>query len=332
MDITASAQHGLIAGESIPGRIHFSPGGVARNAAENLARLGNATRLIAVVGRDRQGRELIAATRKAGVDTRACLALPGYRTACYLSLHGPDGEMALAVNDMDSLQALTPARLVAQRPRLRHAAALLLDCNLSNELLDWVFSQESGAPIFVDGVSAFKVLRLKPWLTRIHTLKVNRAEASALTGRRIESLAQARAVAAWFVRQGVKQVALSLGRKGICWHDAQGDHGLAVATVATVAPVVNATGAGDALLAGLLHAYLAGDRLAQAIEFASACAAMTLSSPAANHPGLSQAAVRQWMGKPEHPSTGISDGQGSRSSRKPRSTTPSIGKAAKSAP
>ena len=45
-----------------------TPGGVGRNIAENLARLGSPTQLIAPVGRDAFGDQLVSATRSAGVD------------------------------------------------------------------------------------------------------------------------------------------------------------------------------------------------------------------------------------------------------------------------
>ena len=60
-------------------------------------------------------------------------------------------------------------------------------------------------------------------------------------------------------------------------------------------PLLNTTGAGDALLAGLVHAHLSGAPLADAARVAAACAALTLATPSANHPDLSPALVAQWL-------------------------------------
>jgi pseudouridine kinase len=298
MDMVASASHGLVAGESVPGRIRSAPGGVARNIAENLARLGLPTRLVTAVGDDLLGRSLLEATQRAGVDTGGCLLLAGQGSASYLSLHGPDGELAMAVNDMDILLALTPERLQPHAPSLRRAAALVLDCNLSPDALAWVFAQGSAAPVFVDAVSAFKAVRIRPWLDRLFLLKVNRLEAQALSGLKVETLADARAAAGWFIDRGVRQVGLSMGEQGNCWMDASGASGLQ-----PVLPVqvVNATGAGDALLAGLVFAHLMGETLAQAMRFAGGCAALTLTTMAANHPGLSVARVRELLAAQSQP-------------------------------
>ena len=288
MDIAATAAFALIAGESIPGRVRFAPGGVARNVAENLARLGHAVRLISVVGDDPLGQSLLEATRRAGVDVSHCLVLPGLASSTYVSLHGIDGEMALAVNDMEILQALGPERLAPHARLVQEAQALVLDCNLSEAALECLFSQPRRGPVFADAVSSLKAERLRPWLAQLHTLKLNRAEAQALCGMEVASLEQARAAAAWFIGQGVQALALSMGEQGLCWHAARGERGLQAAVKVCT---VNASGAGDALLAGLVHAHLAGWPLAQAMPFASACAALTLQSESANHAGLSVAAV-----------------------------------------
>ena len=314
MDIAGSSEHGLVGGDSIPGRIRCAPGGVARNVAENLARLGLDVRLLSVVGDDLYGRSLLDGTRKTGVDMRGCEVLGGQATSTYLSLHGPDGDMAAAVNDMSILEHITPAWLQRRAARLRSAAALVLDCNLSPDALGWLFAHTPGVPVFADCVSAFKCRRLLPWLGGVHTLKANRLEAQALCGQPVRTDRQIEGAARWLHAQGVQQVVLSLGARGVYWSERTGESGIERTgetasartgeaggartgasgwQAALPVVVVNATGAGDALMAGLLYDHLHGAALAQAVSFASGCAALTLTAPHANHPGLSVAAVRQ---------------------------------------
>lgn len=293
MDITCATAHKLVARDSNPGRIRCAPGGVARNVAENLARLGNDVRLLSAVGDDRHGRDLLRNTRSAGVDVGACWVIAGEATSTYVSLHGPDGEMAVAVNDMSILERITPERLESHAERLHHAAALLLECNLSEAALQWLLAHARGTPVFVDTVSAFKCPRLLPWLHQVHTLKANRLEAQALWGRPLRTDAAIKAAACWLHAQGVQQVVLSLGERGVYWSTQGGDSGW---QAPVPVPVVNATGAGDALMAGLVHDYLQGAPLQRAVRFAIGCAALTLTAAHANHPGLSAAAVQQLLG------------------------------------
>ena len=314
MDIAGSSEHALVGGDSIPGRIRCAPGGVARNVAENLARLGLGVRLLSVVGDDLYGRSLLGSTRDAGVGVRGCEVLGDQATATYLSLHGPDGDMAAAVNDMSILEQITPVWLQRRAARLRHAAALVLDCNLSPDALGWLFAHSPGIPVFADCVSAFKCRRLLPWLGGVHTLKANRLEAQALCGKPVRTDRQIESAARWLHAQGVRQVVLSLGQRGVYWSERAGESGSGRTRetasertgetgnartgasgwqAALPVVVVNATGAGDALMAGLVYDHLHGAPLVQAVSFATGCAALTLGAPQANHTGLSVAAVRQ---------------------------------------
>jgi pseudouridine kinase len=290
MDISAQTTRVLAATDSTPGLVHCAPGGVARNVAENLARLGHAVRLVSVVGDDDFGRSLTQATRRAGVNMDNVQVFAEQRTATYLSLHGPDGDMAVAVNDMAILDCMTPEFLQAHAPVLGGASAMVVDCNLSPAALAGLFKESLTSPVFVDAVSVVKSTRIAPWLSRIHTLKVNRLEAQALSGMVVQSVDDAGLAASRLHQLGVRNVVLSLGDMGVCWTDAQGHSGY---RQAAPTKVVNTSGAGDALLAGLVHAHMRSMPLDVAVEFAMACAELTLSSTFANTPELSVTAVNR---------------------------------------
>ena len=225
MDIAVSTPVPPIPADSNPGHIACAPGGVARNVAENLARLGHTTRLVSALGADVFGQSLRQATADAGVDIQALAVLPLQRTASYMSLHGPDGDMAVAVNDMAILEALTPAVLAAHRSVLEKAACMVLDCNLTAEALRHLLEDiavTNDTPVFVDGVSVVKCQRIVPCLPRIHTLKVNRLEVQMLSSMVVDTVDDARAAALQLHRRGVRQMVVSLGEQGVCWCDAAG--------------------------------------------------------------------------------------------------------------
>ena len=67
MDIKAHSRGAVQLRTSNPGTARTSPGGVGRNIAENLARLGSPTHLVAAIGRDAFGEQVTAMTRAAGV-------------------------------------------------------------------------------------------------------------------------------------------------------------------------------------------------------------------------------------------------------------------------
>ena len=292
MDVLARTPVPLAPHDSTPGEIQCASGGVARNVAENLARLEVDVRLISVVGDDVFGRRLREDTARAGVNVDAMHTLMGQRTASYVSMHGPDGEMVVAVNDMAILDCLTPALLQTHADLLRLADCIVVDCNLSANSLAWVLQKDTDAPVFVDAVSVAKCTRLTPLLTRIHTLKVNRLEAQALAGQAVQSVDDALVVCRQLHAMGARNVVLSLGQDGACWCDASGQIGH---QTARAVQIVNTNGAGDAMTAGLVQAHLAGEPLGQAVEWASACAQITLCSALANAPTLSVSTVQSQL-------------------------------------
>ena len=292
MDVSVHAHSTLRAGDSNTGRVQCSPGGVARNVAENLLRLGLDTRLLGVLGDDVFGQSLWQSGAAMGLDMRACLTLPGQRTATYVCLHRADGDMDVAVNDMDIMDALTPALLQPQQALLRDAAVLVADCNLRPDVWQWLVTEVAHPALFAEAVSVAKCTRLGDVLPQLHTLKANRLEAQALCGRAIASVQEACDAALALHRRGVGRVLISLGAQGVAWCDADGRCGH---RAARAVPVVSATGAGDALMSGLVYGHLQGWPLQEALAWAMACAEITLASTAANAPALSVQAVQNYM-------------------------------------
>lgn len=297
LDISAHSHAAAVMGDSNPGSIICSPGGVARNVAENLLRLGADARLLSVLGDDAFAQVLRQAAAAIGLRLDACTTLPGQRSATYLSLHGADGEMGVAVNDMDILEQLTPALLQRHAHLLRGAAALVVDCNVRPDVLQWLCDQVAHPTLFAEAVSVAKCHKLLPVLGGIHTLKANRMEAQALCALPIENPQAAMGAALDLHRRGVRNVVISLGAEGVAWCDASGATGHHAVRPVQMA---SATGAGDALLSGLVHGHLQAMPLKQAVCFAMACAELTLTSPFANAPGLNLAAVQAHLERQQH--------------------------------
>lgn len=275
--------------DSWPGKIIESPGGVGRNIAENLARLGLSTRLLSATGCDRDGDWLIEQCARAGIETDAIIRHPELPTGRYLSVSDRHGNLVAAVADMSVLAVLDAGRMSELADTLRQAAGIVVEANLGADALARLFESTPGQRIYADAVSHDKSSRLKPWLSRLHTLKLNRHEAQAITGRDLEPEVQAQ----WLRGAGVGQVVLSLGAGGVVF---AGDHGVTRHAAGAV-EVVSDTGAGDALFAGFIAAEALGLAVHEKLAFAQACAAITLGGRAANHPELSVNRVRQWLDK-----------------------------------
>lgn len=274
VDIGGRSSRPPVAGDSNPGRVTFSLGGVGRNIAHNLRLLGLRVKLLTAYGDDPNGARIAQSCAALGVDLTAALLLPGGTTSTYLYLTGPEGELSMAVSDMSICEQLTPAYLAQRWEVVGNAQVVVADANLPAESLAYL-AENTDAPLFVDPVSTTKAEKLRPILGRIHTLKPNRLEAELLTGLPIRSPEEGKAACRALLKAGVKRVFLSLGAQGVC--AAQGEQALHLPNLP--GRMVNTTGCGDAFMAGLVWAQQRGKDLEGAALAGLAAAAIALESP-----------------------------------------------------
>jgi pseudouridine kinase len=291
MDIHGTPDTALRQHDSNPGAVQSSPGGVARNIAENLARLGIDCRLIAPVGNDHHGRLLLQQGREAGIDMRNMLQIDAANTSTYLSILDHCGDMAVAISDMAILDELNAGQLRAREKMLRQATMIVVDTNLSDDALGYVTSKFAEQTLFVDTVSTTKALRIKPYLSAVHTLKPGLIEAEAISGMKAATNDQLPALADWFHEQGVKRLFITLGSRGVFFSDGE-QQGLEDAASSTAKPI-NAGGAGDAFVAGLVQAWLNQWPMLQTVRFAMSAAKLTMSHAATINPELSYTSVQR---------------------------------------
>jgi len=293
IDIHGRSTHALRSFDSNPGDVHISAGGVGRNIAENLARLGTDTRLISAVGDDHHGQVLLRLAREAGINVRNVLQIPSSVTSTYLSVLDDTGDMLVAINDMSIIDQLTVARLQPLQAMLKQSALVVLDANLPGDTLAWLTETLSEQTIFADTVSTAKAPRLRPHLAHIHTLKTGSIEIEALMGQAVQSKAQLIRVANMLHREGVTRVFITRGEQGVFFSDA-GQHGTQKVKRAKKG-IRNAGGAGDAFLAGLAYAWLERWALPESVQFSLAAADITLSHSATSNPAMSLRLVQRAM-------------------------------------
>ncbi len=276
--------------DSNPGRVHTAMGGVGRNIAENLVRLGVPTRFVSVVGDDANGRRMREEAAALGMDTDHVMVLPDAQTSTYLSVLDETGDMLVAINQMDICERLTIPLVDQAMDALRNAALCVMDTNFPEPVLTHVIDTlHPTVPLYLDPVSAAKAQRIRTRIGCFHTVKPNRLEAEVLSGLPIprqggpEQDEALRLVAAWFHGQGVKQLFLSLGAAGTFCSTPEGQWHLPAPTCRVVA----ATGAGDAFMATLAMGHFRGMDIRKTAQMATIAAALALSHPETINPALS---------------------------------------------
>jgi len=298
VDVRAHALGPVVRGSSNPVQTRRGFGGVARNVAENLARLGAAVWLYSRVGRDSDGDAVVGAIAALGVGTDGIGRSDRRPTASYTALLDGDGELVIALADMGIYEELTPAALAGVPAAAADCTIWFLDANLPTASLAFLAeAAPANAFVALDTVSVAKAYRVLGILDRVDLLFANADEAAALAGRNVRHPLDACETSAVLRERGAKRVVMGRGADGVCVAEASADYFLP----AVSARVADVTGAGDALVAGTLSGLVAGLPLTEAAQWGLAAAALTCESEQAVALGLGADAVAARAARIEEP-------------------------------
>ena len=287
MDIGGISHAQLVSADSNPGRVRISLGGVGRNIAHNMALMGLDVRMVTVLGGDFYAQKIVSTCGEMGIDISRSLRVADAITSTYLFISGPDGDMKLAISDMDIYSHLTPAFLASKLSLFNNAKLLVVDTNIPAESIAWLVEHVE-VPVFADPVSTAKAEKLRPVLGKFHTIKPNRIEAELLSGVPITDERSLRRAANVLLKTGLRQVFISLGAGGV--FAANQDRGLHLPSIP--GSMVNATGCGDAFMAALAWAYMEGMDLEQSAYAGLAASSIALEGSETINPEMSVDAIK----------------------------------------
>ncbi len=271
-----------------------SAGGVARNIAENLARLGLPVQLLTAVGQDPAGQALLAEAAALGIRTQGSLQLADVPTGSYTAVLDEQGELLIGLAQMQACEALDPGFLQATLALRRSASWTVLDLNLPSATVAALLAEAAASQRQLAAVAASvpKMDRLPQDLRGLSLLLLNRDELAACTGLQLDN--EAALAAAWAQLQSRGLQGLVLTQGGGAVRCARAGQTLAEVPALAVPGIVEVTGAGDAFSAGVI----AGLQRAP-LDLPAACrlgqrlAALTLQSAATVSPLLSPALLEE---------------------------------------
>jgi pseudouridine kinase len=287
VDIVGRLEGELHEGSSNPARILTTFGGVARNVAENLARLGQAVILLTAVGEDEEGERLVRNAQIAGVNTEYIIRCGDCPTGMYVGILSSKGEILFALDSMEVTHNITPAYIRQHSRLFKGASFVFIDLNLPPETLRAIYSlaKRYRVPVCADPTSMHLAPRLMPYLGQTFLITPNFSEACLLAKQpqKSPSRRQALLIAKTLVSQGVDVVIITMAEQGLCYASSETNgHIPAIQT-----EILDPTGAGDALTAAVLFALLNEMPLDDALRLGVSAATLTLQYPGAVVPDLS---------------------------------------------
>ena len=259
-------------GTSNPATHHRSAGGVARNVAHHLAQLGDRVELIAHFGNDTDGQWLKEQCSSAGIGlSHSRFSSAG--TGRFTAIVSPGGELFAGAADAHC--EITISYLTEQTALFKTASLVFVDCNLSVSCLEWLleFCRTQSVPCVIDPVSVAKASRLSAVsLEDVLLITPNRAELSALSGN--PAAGNTDSSIEHLLKKGVQKIWIRKGKEGSEFFSRE-------ETIKLPAPdveVMDTTGAGDAALAGWIHAWLQDKSARECLLYGHAMAAMILQT------------------------------------------------------
>jgi ribokinase len=261
------------AGETLLGGEFMSAaGGKGANQAVGAARSGGKVALIARVGADAFGDRAITGLRRDGIDVSHVFRDRRAASGVALIFVAKDGENSIAVAGGANAK-LSPADVRKAAGVIRSAALLVaqLETPLATVSAAARVAVKAGVPVILNPAPARPLPN--QLLKLISILTPNETEAELLTGIKVTDQAAAARACAKLRARGVGTVILTLGARGAYLADVSGQFLVPGFKV----KAVDSTAAGDIFNGALSVALAEGETLSEAVHFANAAAALSVT-------------------------------------------------------
>ncbi len=260
-------------GETVAGGVFTqSFGGKGANQAVAAARAGGDVVFISCLGTDHFAEDFMARFEEDGIDTTAVFQEPGVSTGTAMITVDENGENCISVAPGANYK-LNKRHITKAQPVLKDARIILLQGELHPDMLryilNWAFEEEKKVLLNLAPAQHLEIEYLK----RLAILVVNESEAGKLVGRSVKGMDQAKQAAEELAAMTDGGVIVSLGENGsyLVTDD------LRQIVPAFKVKAIDTTGAGDVYCGALAAALVEGMEPKDAIRFASAAAAISVT-------------------------------------------------------
>ncbi|MEG2789743.1 MAG: carbohydrate kinase family protein [Romboutsia sp.] len=291
-DICGFTDRNYRCNDSNPGKVKTSFGGVCRNIAESMARVGVSTKFISILGDDEAGTRMLEHSKIMNYDMSDSLIIKGGHTPTYMAILDEQGEMVSAVVDMKIIDMFTTEFIDSKAEIIKNSEYMILDADRP-DIVEYIITKFNGYTKFIlDPVSAAKAKHVKHLIKHFHTIKPNRYEAEIMCGFKIKNDEDLRAAGKYFIDLGIQNVFITLDEDGIYYNNGVIEGKLKANDV----KVVNVTGAGDSFVAGIAHGYMNNTNLVDTVKFAISMSTITISTEDTIHSDMCYDLVEQYVG------------------------------------
>lgn len=276
VDVYGKAQIPIRTHYDHPADIRSSVGGVMRNIICNYTLLGGNGRLITAYGSDSYGKTILEDCQHNGIDLKDSLYVEGASSGIFLQVQDENNDMYLALCDMSILEHLTPDHILQHERTIVNARLVIIDPSLKEETIEEILRIcKDRVPVCLDPISDNYALKMRPYVGNFALIKPNLHELENLSGKKITSLKDQEEACKILLEQGTEKIVVSLGKEGVLYMDR-------TRRIRKKFPeekhMVNASGAGDALMAALVYGEVNGLSIEETLEYGLAAGIAAIRS------------------------------------------------------
>ena len=248
------------------GKINYFHGGVARNIAEDVAKLGEDSVLVSLVDKSGAASDVIKHLKEVNVKTDYVRASEkGMGT--WMAVFDTDGELCANISERPDLLPICDIIKANEEQIFKESDGILLEIDIDEEIVDSAMNlaEKYGIPVYAV-ISNMTIAKERlPYIRKTTCFFCNRLEAGIFFDKRTEGLSapeMLELLKSELDRLGMKAMVVTMDSKGAVYANAEGEAGHCPSYPVTV---VDTTGAGDAFFAG------ASVGLLRRLPFADAC-------------------------------------------------------------
>ncbi|MCX6001048.1 MAG: ribokinase [Chloroflexi bacterium] len=271
IDLSMKCRRLPVLGETVTAdRFKEGAGGKGSNQAVTAALFGADIKFVARVGSDSYGRYGLDLYKKVGISTEFITVDKTVHSGIGIILIDKDGKNMISV--------APGANLKLSREDIDHAghvienstlAGFQFENDLDTVLYGLRMAHKKGVLTFLDPAPAKNIP--EDAYQYIDIIKPNETEASMITGIKVDNITSAESAGRWLVKRGVKTAIVTLGERGAVLVDGNTSRHFPAPSV----KAIDSTGAGDIFSGVFMAALTSGKAMPEAIEYATAAAALS---------------------------------------------------------
>jgi len=259
-------------------------GGVGRNISENLSRLGFKVEFLSVLGQDDFAKRIVEFCNTLNISIKHCKIIKNSSTSVFMAIMDNNKDLAIGLDAMSIYNQIPDSFILDNLDIINQNDYCVLETNMPERILELVTSKLPNINFALDAVSGKKALKAKSILNKLTILKCNLLEAELLSNIKVKNEKDYKNLILHFIDLGVKKVFVTLGKNGIAYGNSEGFYKMDI----NYLKPINTIGAGDSFMAGLLYGEIQKFNIHKMVQFANACAQMTVQHKNTVHPEINE--------------------------------------------